>query len=109
MYPARTRFCDLDLPARKRAYFEIWLVTTASFIYAAGVVGVASLIWTNWADQGFEWQFALVVGIIGMVPYLVIAAAVWRVNLSIFGNQVSSESTPSGETARATRGQLEES
>ena len=84
-------------------------MTTISFLYAAGMAAGASVIWTEWADQEFEWQFALVVGIIGMVPYSVIAAAVWRANLSIFGNRVSSEPTSSAaDIARAPRGTLEE-
>lgn len=109
MEPDRTRFCDLSCEARLRAYAEIGLVSSASFIYAAAMTAIASWIWTKWADQAFHWQFGLVVGIIGLVPYLVIAAAVWRVNLSIFGNRVSSERVPSaGAIAQGTRGSLED-
>ena len=109
MEPERTRFCDLPFRVRVRAYAEIGLVSSAFFLYAAGLTAIASLIWTKWADQEFKWQFGLVVCIIGLVPYLVIAAAVWRVNLSIFGNRVSSERVPpAGEIAQGIRGPLEE-
>ena len=125
MDPSRTRFCDLDFWARIRAYIEIVLVTTVSFLYAAGVVSLASKNWTEWANQ-FKWQFGLGVGIIGLLPFLVIAAVVWRVNLRIFGSQVSPEPTqsasdisqgvkgplpplPAAEISQGTKGTLEES
>ena len=109
MESARTRFCDLPFWARVGAYAEIVLVSSAFFLYAAGLTAIASLIWTKWAGQEFEWQLALVVVTIGLIPYLVVAAGVWRVSLSIFGNRVSTEPVPpSGLIAQATRGPLEE-
>ena len=71
-------------------------------------MAVASKMWTKLAAQEVEWQFAFGVGVIGLLPYLVIAAVVWRVNLRIFGNQVSPEQIqPSAALAQATRGSLE--
>lgn len=105
MEPRIEKFCDLDLGPKIRAYAEIVIVSSLFFLYAAVLTAIASLIWTRWADQKFEWEFGLVVGIIGLLPYMVVAAAVWRVNLSILGNRV--DNVPRvGSNVNALRGQL---
>lgn len=107
MKPVKTKFFDLSFEDRFWAYLEICSVSLAVFLYVAGITVIALLIWTKWADQEFKWEIALVVGIVGLLPYLVIAAVVWRVNLNLFG-RVSAESIPNvGDQTQGIRGNLE--
>jgi membrane protein implicated in regulation of membrane protease activity len=99
----------LTIDARIAAYIEIGVVSFVSLIYAIGLFAIAVRKWKTVTGLDFEWQSALFVRVIGMLPYLVIAAVVWRVNLSAFGNRASSEVIPeAGKILEPVKGTLDD-
>ena len=92
----------------------VWLLFpfhVASFVLTLVLlIACAALLTRRPVQRHRAVRIGLVVGIIGLVPYLVITAVVWRVNLSIFGNRVSPEPIqPAAAIMEAPKGTLEES
>jgi uncharacterized membrane protein YedE/YeeE len=73
---------------RVRAYFEVAIVSLLWFAFG-GVLGIAASYLWKWIGGGTQAQWQIVVAFVAvfLLPYLVIAARVWDVNLSVFGTQ----------------------
>ena len=97
-------WCNIVFKERVRGYIEIAVVSLLFFAYAAGIAAAIMVIWTRLVDQVLNWQIALSAGIVGLVPYFVVAAGIWRVNLNLFGNRISAEPIPPAREVAAPPG-----
>jgi hypothetical protein len=76
------------LSTRFKAYVEVAIVSLLWF-FSGGCLGIlASYLWKS-IGGGTELQWQIVVAFVAvfLLPYLVVAARIWGVNLSIFGTQ----------------------
>ena len=91
----RTTFGERTKGIAEIAFFSVLLIGMAVGMGLAAAFG-----WSKLANgQSLKWEIAAFVGIVGLLPYLIVAAKVWEVNLSIFGNRASSELPKAGDVA----------
>lgn len=77
-----------SLITRVRAYVEVAIVSLLWFAFGGGLGIAASFLWQWIGDQNhLQWQIVVAFVAVFLLPYLVIAARIWDVNLSIFGTQ----------------------
>ena len=81
---------------RLASYFEI-VVCSVLFLSLAGSVAIGfAFAWKHFTkEDSLRWEVLVAAGIVGLLPYLIIAAKVWEVNLTLFGNRAAA--SPSGE------------
>lgn len=78
---------------RLQSYGEIVACSVVLFGLAAGLGVVAALVWRKLTGAAsLQWEIvALAAGVFGLLPFLVIVARVWEVNISLFGNRAQAE------------------
>ena len=72
---------------RWRAYVEVAAIRLAFFAVSGGLVIGASVVWNWLVGDGLIWQIIVTFVAISLLPYLVMAAAVWKVKIAILGTQ----------------------
>ena len=90
---------DHSRKVRSQGYVEVLVVSTIFFAYDGLVIYVVQLIWNALTDDRLRWEVGVVAGLIGILPYLVVAAKIWNVNLSLFGQRAVGESERSASEA----------
>lgn len=87
-------------PKRFESYREIFLCTLVLFGLATGLGVLVALGWKQFTPEAnLRWEIiALVAGTLGLLPYMVIVAKVWEVNISLFGGRVQTERPQSGDS-----------
>lgn len=74
--------------ARAKAYVEVAIVSLLWFASGGGLGIVASYLWKSiGGGKELQWQIVVAFVAVFLLPYLVVAARIWDVNLSIFGTQ----------------------
>lgn len=82
------------LKTRAKAYVEVAVVSLLWFSAAGGLGIVASYLWKLLGDsEELQWQIVVAFVAVFLLPYLVVAARIWDVNLSIFGTQAQRVTT----------------
>jgi hypothetical protein len=77
------------------SYVEIVLCSVALFLLGFLLALGAAFGWKEFTRQEeLQWQVLLAGGTVGLLPYLIIAAKVWGVSLSLFGNRAAAERQP---------------
>ncbi|MFQ6030204.1 MAG: hypothetical protein ACE5Q6_22245 [Dehalococcoidia bacterium] len=73
---------------RIKGYIEIAIVSLFMIAMAVGLGLGAAYGWRGLSGQAeLQWEIAAISGSIGLLPYLIVAAKVWEVNLTVFGNR----------------------
>lgn len=77
---------------------EIVVYSLFLFALAGGLAVGSAQVWkVLLKEDTVRWEVFIAAGIVGLLPYLVIAAKVWEVNLSVFG-QAAATKKEAGES-----------
>ena len=77
------------------SYVEIVLCSIALFLLGFLLALGTAFGWKEFTRQeDLQWQVLLAGGTVGLLPYLILAAKVWGVSLSLFGNRAAAERQP---------------
>ena len=79
-----------DFKRRVKAYVEVAIISVLWFAFAGGLGVAASYLWKVLVgdpagDTALAWPIVVAFLAVFLLPYLVVAAGIWNVNLSIFG------------------------
>ena len=77
---------------RLQSYTEIIASCLVLYVIAILIAIGATFAWKALSKgESVRWEVFVIAGVIGLLPLLIIAAKVWEVNLSLFGNRAASE------------------
>ena len=89
-----------SLRERLDSYLEI-ILCSLFFLSLAGSLALGcAFAWRHFTKEDIlRWEVLVAGGIVGLIPYLIIAAKVWEVNLALFGNRASATTREAGDLA----------
>ena len=83
---------NLDIRVGAAVLDDVEAISLLFFAVSGGLVIGASLIWNWLVGDGLIWQIIVTFVAISLLPYLVMAATVWKVKIAILGAQADAAS-----------------